>query len=402
MRIRLFSSFFLFHIPLVFSSKHRKAIIYLSRDLLIRSFILHTVSHRSFRSSHVSLTMTTFSAALAALGPFDPAWLIPRQNTYFQYTHMEVPQSIVKLVSTMSSGQSIVKSESTMSSGHRNAVVPFTTSLANDVAKAGSASKSPVLNSVLNSRIEKSTSSSRAPVTLKPKAKAASTSKHAQLGSKANKPALNPTLSSQTRPSTASPRETTSVLPDPIEPPPKKGSFLELMSRKASDMEPLPRKREPTGKQIKEAAKAAKKALGARKKKPHSVHTDPHLRRWSVKERNELVDNHRRRAHEQTKKKIPRRAYNGTGAIGQGSSQSTAGVLPTAVPLERSESLQSASSSNTSSSGMEAGYMDVVEEESRAAARAKQEDDEEARLEAQLKMAKDRRRMREAQAKPRQ
>ena len=162
-------------------------------------------------------------------------------------------------------------------------------------------------------------------------------------------------------------------------------------------MQPLPRKREPTGKQIKEAAKAAKKALGARKKRPYSVHTDTHLRHLSAKERNAIVDKHRQLAHEQMKKKIPRRAYNGTGAISQGSSQGTASVLPTAVPLERSESSQSTASSDNSSNDMEAGYMDVVEEESRATARAKEEDEKEARLEAELKMAKERRRVREAQ-----
>lgn len=325
--------------------------------------------------------MTAFSDALASLGPFDPSWLIPRQNTYFQYTHMELPQSISKPASTMSSG-------------HKNTVAPFTSSIANDVDKPSSAYKSPVLNS----KIQKSTPFSRTPVTLKTIPKAASSSRHVQLGSKTDKPALNPTVPSQTHQSTASSRESTSVLHDPNAPPPKKGSFLELMSRKASDMQPLPRKREPTGKQIKEAAKAAKKALGPRKKRPHSVHTDTNLRHWSAKERNALVDKHKRLAHEQTKKKIPRRAYNGTGAISQGSSQGTASVLPAAVPLERSESSQSTSSSNNSSNDMEAGYMDVVEEESRATVRAKQEDEKEARLEAQLKTAKERRRMREVQA----
>lgn len=326
--------------------------------------------------------MTTFSEALASVGPFDPAWLIPRERTYFQYTYMEVNPEIIKPASTMSSGQ-------------RNAVTPLTTSITNDVAKPGSASKS----SVWDPKIEKSTSITRAPVTPKAIPKAASTLKHVQLGSKIGKAAPNSTRSSQTHQSTASPREATRPLQDPSAPPPKKGSFLELMSRKASDMPELPRKREPTGKQIKEAAKAAKRELfAARKKKPYSIHTDPHLRHLSAKEKNAMLERRRQVVHQQTKKKIPRRAYNGTGATSRGSSQGATADVQTSVPLERSVSLQSASSSNNSSNNMESGYMDVVEEESRAAMTAKQEDENEARLEAMLREAKERRRVRETRA----
>ena len=164
-------------------------------------------------------------------------------------------------------------------------------------------------------------------------------------------------------------------------------------------MVPPPPIREPTGKQIKEAAKAAKKVLGARKKKPYSIHTDPHLRHLTVKEKNAIKDKQKRLVHERTMKKIPRRPYNGTGATGQNSSQGTTNVLQTTAPLVRSES---SSGVSISSNDMEAGYMDVVNEESQAALAAKQEDEEEARLEAQLKMAKERRRMREAQTTSRQ
>lgn len=167
-----------------------------------------------------------------------------------------------------------------------------------------------------------------------------------------------------------------------------------------------PATREPTGKQIKEAAKAAKKALVARKKKPYSIHTDPRLRHLSVKEKNEIKDKQRRTVHERTMKKIPRRPYNGTGATGQNSSQhssqGTTNVLQTTAPPVRSQSSGSSSPSGNSSNDMEAGYMDVVEEESRAALAAKKEDEEEARLEARLKMAKERRRMREGQTTSRQ
>lgn len=290
------------------------------------------------------------------------------------------------------------KSPSTMSFRHQNDAAPSTTSLAHkNIAKPGSASK----GSFMNPKHEKPTPVPSTSITPKTILKAASTPKHAQLGSRTDKPALNLTASSRPEQRAISPTEPTRALQDPDSAPPKKGSYLELMSRKASDMIKLPKVPEPTGKQIKEAAKAAKKALGARREKPYSVHTDPHLRHWSAKQKNAVIAKHRQIAHERVSKKIPRRAYNGTGAISQASSEGTTGVLKTTAPLVRSRSSESATPSGNSSSDMEAGYMAVEDEESRAARTAKQEDEEEARLEAELKKAKERRRMREARATPR-
>lgn len=156
----------------------------------------------------------------------------------------------------------------------------------------------------------------------------------------------------------------------------------------------------PTGKQIKEAAKAAKMANAANaSRRRHAV-----TRKSIYNEAKQSLTHQemKRFRQEQLKQKFPRRAYNGTGATQvQAPAYSTTSVVETTAPLVRSESSRSASSLENSSNDMEAGYMDVEDEEYQAARTAKKEDEEEARLEAQLKKAKERRRMREAMRSPR-
>lgn len=275
-------------------------------------------------------------------------------------------------------------------------IVSSTTSLAQkNIVKTSSTSK----GSVLIPKKEKSVPLSSASVLPKTVQKAGSTSKDAQLGSKSDKPAATLTTSSRPHRSTVSPGALAKPLQDPNSPPPKVGSYRELMSRKASDMIKRPPSPVYTGKQIKEAAKAAKMQNRAPRRE---FIVDPEFKLISKQERKKVVEKHKRLATERANQKFPRRAYNGTGvATVQASSVGTASLSKTSAPLERRHSSGSVSTAESSGNDMEAGYMDVEDEESRAALTAKREDEEEAQLEAALKRAKERRKMRQAQVPPR-
>lgn len=195
----------------------------------------------------------------------------------------------------------------------------------------------------------------------------------------------------------------------PDSPPPKKGSYRELMSRKMSDMPPPPPGPKFTCRQIKAMAQASKRKLrqtqtlssdarfSSVRARTTSPRTDSHYTTTSPEEKQRLTEAAKRLALNRVNRKFPRSAYRGTGAIpGQASSRGTTEPSEASVPLVRTASSSSASSADTSGNDMEVGFMQVEKEESQAARDAKKEDEEQAQLEVQLKQLKERRKMREA------
>lgn len=231
--------------------------------------------------------------------------------------------------------------------------------------------------------------------------------KDAAAVSKPGKPFL--TLKTSSPPHTLIPGDMTRALHDPNLPPPKKGSYRELMLRKASDMVDLPPRPVYTGKQIKEAAKRKAQGKGVRSSEfnhqvsraPRRLPADPDASSRSPEANKKIAEAMKRAALKRANRKFPRRAYKGTVAPqAQASSEGTTGPVETTAPHVRRGSAVSVTSSGTSANEMEAGYLDVEEEESRAALAAKKEDEEEARLEAELKKMKQRRKVRLAQDTP--
>ncbi len=220
--------------------------------------------------------------------------------------------------------------------------------------------------------------------------------------SKPEKPNLNLNTSTATQNGTSITRSP-KFYTDPNAPPPKRGSYRELMSRKASDM---PKTQTPvyTGKQIKEAAKRAKRSA-KRTKSSAAGHRAPSRRLGPgpdakpllPEEKQKEAETHKRIALKLANEKFPPRAYKGTGAAKtQTSSEGTTKPVEIPAPRKRVASTISptTSSADTSSNDMEAGYLDVEEEETRAALSAKKEDEEEARLESELRRIKERRKKR--------